>query len=176
MSRGTLVSWDNVGERWQVFEGKNGDGKVAFYNQYWLKHSNRPWLSCGTTWKRLDIGEEWEVKTKNGKNACPSEGLVSELVFKWEWVHSWNLGEKICKKSGIKTEMSQEVMKSFTQSVTNVLEHMVEVSAEIEGVGGAKRSVTSTKEDTKTWAQSYKQAYSQTITEEKKPLPSKKGF
>jgi len=166
MSRGNLVSVDDVGERWQVFEGKNGDGKVAFYNQYWLKHSKEPWLSCGTTWKRLDIGEEWEVKTKNGKNACPSEGLVSELVFKWKWVHTWVKDEKLCKKTGIKTEMSQEVMKSFTQSVTNVLEHMVEVSAEIEGVGGVKQSVTSTKEDTKTWAQSYKQAYSQTITEE----------
>jgi len=160
---GNMAHSDNIGEQWQVFEGKRGDGKVSFWCKYWYDHSRKGWLGNGGNAHRQDIGEEWIVKTKNGKDACPSKGLISDMVFKWRYKRAWNKGEKICKSVGIETELTTEQTRSFSKSVTNVLESTVEVSAEIEGLGGASTSLTSRKEVSKQWSTAYRQAFSERV-------------
>jgi len=161
MSRGNMAHSDNIGEQWQVFEGKRGDGKVAFWCKYWYDHNQKGWLGNGGTAHWLQIGEEWIVKTKNGKDACPSKGLISDMVFKWRYKRPWSKGETICKSVGIETELTTEQTRSFSKSVTNVLESTVEVSAEIAGFGGATSSLTARKEVSKQWSTAYRQAFSE---------------
>jgi len=165
-SRYDVVSWEGPGEQWQVFEGKNRDGKVAFWNQYWYDHTTKGWLSNGKTQPWLGPGEEWIVTTKDGKNACPSEGLISYMVFVWRYRRTWIDKESVCKTVGIETTLTNQQTTTFSKSVTNVLESKSEVGAEIEGFGGLKSSLTTRTEVAEGFSKAYASSFSQKKKEE----------
>lgn len=168
-TRGGVARFDGLGEQWKVYESKTkGSGRVAFYSQYWFDHNRKGWMSRSGQTHWYAIGEEWYVRTKNGKDACPAKGLIDSLVWKWHPVRLYDHQVEVCMTQGISTDLTKQQTTTFSKSVTKVLEHKVEVSAEVEGVGGATQSLTARRELTSAWSKSYSESFSKKTWREEK--------